>query len=105
LTGFAEAFAEAATLADADVDADRVVELNRILDRGMSYVHLLGFNGDIPVAFQRRWTNVCRMETEAKSIRSPRKFLNFILDFNFIRWHGNRRHSRVQFSTPSLPRT
>ena len=68
MIGFAEAFAEAATLADADVDADCVVELNRILDRGMSYVHLLGFNGDIPDAFQRRWTNVCRMETEAKSV-------------------------------------
>jgi hypothetical protein len=74
LTGFAEAFAEAATLADADVDADGVVELNRNLDRGMSYVHRLGFNGDIPVAFQRRWTNVCRMETEAKVIVLLGKF-------------------------------
>jgi hypothetical protein len=101
LTGFAEAFAEPATLADADVDADGVVELNRNLDRGMSYVHLLGFNGDIPAAFQRRRTNVCRMETEAKSILSPRNLeISKISTSILIPTAGMETgdYSRVQFS-------
>jgi len=82
LTGFAETFAEPATLADADVDADEVLELNRILHRGMSYAHLLGFKGEPPAVFQGRWTNVCRMETEAKSLCLCNKFPNFKLYFN-----------------------
>jgi hypothetical protein len=77
LTGFAETFAEPATLADADVDADEVLELNRILHRGMSYAHLLGFQEERPAVFQRRWTNVCRMETEANSLRFRIRFPNF----------------------------